>query len=274
MQRLQQHHGWSQRRTCRALNQNRSTQRYKRNATPKEDELRFLSDQFPTLGGKKIALIASRKSDAKASALEKQFYRHRFTTRAKKAVVFHPKTKEQAWPLAPNEAWSSDLTQSSLLCGRKIQWLAIIDEYSRYCILLQARQTWTGDKITKAMVKQFGETKAPQTVKLDNARLWKSAPIEALFNAENVTISLSKKASPWENSRIESFFASFHREFLSRLRFTNLSHANIAASQYREFYNEYRPHTSLSENSPLDRFQSNSTPFSTKQPREEQCDIK
>lgn len=60
-----------------------------------------------------------------------------------------------------------------------------------------------------------------------------------------IRIIQTTKASPWENAKIESFFATYHREFIKRFALIDTRQANEAASLYLELYNHQRPHSAL-----------------------------
>jgi transposase InsO family protein len=56
--------------------------------------------------------------------------------------------------------------------------------------------------------------------------------------------------SPWENAYIESFNGKFRDELLNRELFLNLVEARYVMEQWREEYNNLRPHSSLMYQTP------------------------
>ena len=58
----------------------------------------------------------------------------------------------------------------------------------------------------------------------------------------NVKQSFSRSRVPYDNSVIESFFSSFKREELYRVKYRSEYEFRTAISTYMEFYNESRPH--------------------------------
>ena len=60
-----------------------------------------------------------------------------------------------------------------------------------------------------------------------------------------VTISVSDKASPWQNGYQESFFGRFKEEFGDINRFETIGELLEAVYQYIHYYNTKRIHTSL-----------------------------
>ena len=53
------------------------------------------------------------------------------------------------------------------------------------------------------------------------------------------------QGSPWENGYIESFFDKLRDECLNREVFSNGREAQAIVENWRQEYNNYRPHSSL-----------------------------
>ena len=51
--------------------------------------------------------------------------------------------------------------------------------------------------------------------------------------------------SPWQNGFIESFNGKLRDELLNREWFRSRTEAKVLIEQWRQFYNEQRPHSSL-----------------------------
>jgi len=61
-----------------------------------------------------------------------------------------------------------------------------------------------------------------------------------------IKVSMSKKASPWENGYQESFFNNFKTELgLEFERFNTMGEFIEAIHQTINYYNQYRIHTTL-----------------------------
>ncbi len=58
------------------------------------------------------------------------------------------------------------------------------------------------------------------------------------------TSSLAKLA-PWEDAYSETFISRLRDELLNREAFANLKEAQVLAGDYREHYNQSRPHGAL-----------------------------
>ena len=59
-----------------------------------------------------------------------------------------------------------------------------------------------------------------------------------------------QKGSPWENGYVESFNGRLRDEILDRELFLSLSEARHVLDEWREEYNELRPHSGLNWRTP------------------------
>ena len=68
-----------------------------------------------------------------------------------------------------------------------------------------------------------------------------------------MTVSMSRKADPWDNAPRESFFGTLKTELIYRVKFSTREDAKVKIFEYIEmFYNRERRHSSLGYKSPVD----------------------
>ena len=65
-----------------------------------------------------------------------------------------------------------------------------------------------------------------------------------------VELRLIQPGKPIQNGFIESFHGRFRYECLNELCFSNISHARKTISEWRQDYNECRPHSTLNYQTP------------------------
>ena len=63
---------------------------------------------------------------------------------------------------------------------------------------------------------------------------------------------MSRKATPYDNACVESFFASLKKEYLYKCVFKTKAEAIAAVQFYIEFYNRKRMHSTLGYATPND----------------------
>ena len=72
------------------------------------------------------------------------------------------------------------------------------------------------------------------------------------MKANGIDISMSRKASPWENAACESFMKTLKCEEVYRTEYRNLTDAGARIGEFLEkVYNEKRLHSALDYRSPV-----------------------
>jgi transposase InsO family protein len=93
-------------------------------------------------------------------------------------------------------------------------------------------------------IKTLGHT--PKTVHTDQGSEYCSKEYTDFLTSLNITISMSKKASPWENGYQESFYNNFKTDLgLEFDRFNTMGELIEGIHQTIRYYNKQRIHTSL-----------------------------
>lgn len=147
--------------------------------------------------------------------------------------------------IGPDDVWACDITADEDENGRRLEWFAAVDEFTRECVLLDVSRVWHSPQIVAsldAVVKRF---RAPATLRTDNNTLWRSATVREWLTGKGIGPRMIRRGSPWENGHIESFFGRLRNELLVRVEFTSVRDAQFQASRWREEYNLVRPHGAL-----------------------------
>ena len=79
----------------------------------------------------------------------------------------------------------------------------------------------------------------------DNGPEFTAKAIRRWLNNVEVNTLFIERGSPWENGYIESFNGKLRDELLNREIFTTLTEAQVLIADWREDYNQFRPHSSL-----------------------------
>ena len=86
---------------------------------------------------------------------------------------------------------------------------------------------------------------APTNARSDDRPEFVSRAILRWAKAEKVDIAFIDPGKPWQNGVDESFNGKFRDECLSLEWFRNRTEAKVVIEQWRQHYNEVRPHSSL-----------------------------
>ena len=80
-----------------------------------------------------------------------------------------------------------------------------------------------------------------------------SEDFQRLLSAEGITCSMSRRGDCWDNSAVESFFASLKKDRVYRKTYPTRDAARADIFDYIEaFYNSRRRHSTLGQVSPME----------------------
>lgn len=148
-------------------------------------------------------------------------------------------------PIRPNIVWVSDFTYIKYQ-GRFIYLATIMDLYTREIIGWNISRFHNAELISGALQDALERTRAtPMYFHSDQGSEYDSNPLTTFLTNLHIQISMSQKASPWENGFQESFYSEFKMDLGQVNRFEQLGELVEAIHQTIYYYNHHRIHTSL-----------------------------
>ena len=153
-------------------------------------------------------------------------------------------------PLHQNHVWSYDFVQDRLCNGRKIRMLTMIDEYSRKCLKIQVGYNLKSDDVLEALAELFLTEGIPEYIRSDNGSEFVAKSVQDFLAKIGVKTAYITPGSPWENGFNERFNGILRDELLNGEVFYNLKEAQVMVENYRQEYNQIRPHSSLNYQPP------------------------
>jgi putative transposase len=152
-------------------------------------------------------------------------------------------------PAAPNECWSMDFVHDRLADGRPFRLLTLVDNFSRVSPAIECDFSFNGPRVV-AVLEHLKENGLPQTIKVDNGSEFISKVVDAWAHRNGVKLEFSRPGKPTDNAFIESFNGRLRQECLNQNWFLSLADARETIENWRQDYNEYRPHSSLGQQTP------------------------
>ena len=150
----------------------------------------------------------------------------------------------------PGHVWCLDFCFDSCLNGQKVKVLAVVDEFTRECLVLEAGSRMTGNGVIRVLMKAFAEKGAPQFLRCDNGPEFICQALRIWLRVQGCQSKFIDPGSPWMNGHAESFNSRLRAEMLDAEAFANLAEAQMRILVWRRFYNEERPHSSLGYSTP------------------------
>ena len=251
----------SERRACKALNQPRSTQRYI--PQPRSDEAALvrrmleLARHRPRWGYRRIAWLlrqeAWQASDTRIYRLwrreglkvpQKRRKKRRLGTRENGCIRRRAKYRDDVW------CW--DFVFDRTASGSQLKWLSIVDEHTRECLALKVDRSITSEDVIDTLAELFAMRGVPRCIRSDNGPEFIAKAVRHWLRQVDVKALYIEPGSPWENGYAESFHSRLRDEFLARECFESLSAAKLLTRQWRDDYNQLRPHSSLGYVPPIE----------------------
>jgi putative transposase len=151
---------------------------------------------------------------------------------------------------APNQSWSMDYVADGLIDGRKLRVLAIVDDYTRECLVLEVDTSLPGARVV-AVLERLAEIRGlPASITVDHGPEFESQVLDAWAYKTGVRLAFIRPGKPVDNCYIESFNGRFRDECLNEHWFLSMQHARSTIEAWRVEYNTERTHSSLDDLTP------------------------
>ena len=113
----------------------------------------------------------------------------------------------------PDQAWVSDFTYLSYQ-GKFMYLATILDAFTREVVSWNISSRHNQALITQTLIDAVNKrARSPQIFHSDQGSEYRSNHLIDILRTKNIKASMSKKSSPWENGKQESFFT--HKLFYS-----------------------------------------------------------
>ena len=250
----------SQRRVCTLLNYPRSTIRYRslRKARDKafSERVREMALAYPRFGYRRVAVMLSAGNDVvnpkrvyriwqhEQLALPKRRKRRRLGKRiqAPRSIIANK----------PNQVWSYDIIHDRLCNGRMVYCLCVIDEYTRENLAIKVAPSMRAKTVIETLEQLIQQYGTPRYIRSDNGAQFTARAVMIWLGRFYIKTAFIEPGKPWQNGFVESFHARLRDECLNMHLFNSGWEAQTLIEQWRIYYNNQRPHSSLNYQTPSD----------------------
>jgi putative transposase len=247
--------GLNQRTACALLKVSRSNLYYSHKMPVKDEPvinaMKTLSGTYPRFGSRRIRIFLQRDGI--------HLGKERCGRLWAKAGLQVPRKRRRKRvgttlrPLAPtarNSVWSYDFVYDACANGQKIKCLTVVDEYTRECLAIDVSGAIRSSRVIDVLSRLMRVHGVPRYLRSDNGPEFVSKSLLEWAVKESLQIALIDPGKPWQNGTNESFNGKFRDECLSMEWFRNRLEARVVIEDWREHYNDVRPHSSLSYQTP------------------------
>lgn len=237
---------------CRALGLARSsyyaTSRRSNESIRKENRIVELSKDKPRYGYRRITALMRREGEqANPKRVQAVRRKHGLQVRKKQRRTRRASSNDNKRLSAEygGHVWSWDFVHDQTENGASLRILSILDEYTRQCPGLRPRRSYRARDVIHVLEELISEHGAPAYIRSDNGPEFIAYAIRDWLAAHGIRTHYITPGSPWEQAYVESFHDKLRDELLNREIFANLSEAETMLEDWRNEYNDERPHSSL-----------------------------
>ena len=249
----------SERRTCRVIEQPRSTQRYrpqiKRDEPALVRQMHELVRRHPRYGYRRVwAMLRAAGWRVNRKRIWRLWKREGFKVprkqRKKRRLGSSANGITRRRPEHQDHVWAWDFIHDRDENGRPLKWFALVDEYTRECLALEVERSMTALDVIDIRSQVILIRGVPEHIRSDNGPEFIARAIRRYLEKANVGTLYIEPGAPWENGYAESFFSRLRDEFLNCELFADLRQAKELGGAWLTGYNHHRPHSSLGYRTP------------------------
>jgi len=223
-----------------------------------EKKVLNLRHRYPDWGGRKLKKLltnSGEKSVPSASTITEILRRN--------SLLDEPSKSSQKWIRfehnKPNDLWQMDFKGHFQLLKGRCHPLTVIDDHSRFNLVLKACARETRQEVTHALIEAFERYGLPDRMTMDNGSPWGHkvkgfTKLTVWLMDVGIKVSHSRPYHPQTQGKDERFHRTLKKEVLSRQNFSHLQACQKMFECWSDTYNYVRPHHALSLEVPATRY--------------------
>jgi transposase InsO family protein len=161
----------------------------------------------------------------------------------------------------PNDLWQMDFKgHFAIRTGQRCHPLTILDDHSRFVVCLKACEHERTDIVQQHLTSVFRQYGLPLRMTMDNGAPWgndavhRDTPLTVWLRRLGVKVSHSRPYHPQTQGKDERFHRTLKTELLRGRFFDAFSSVQPVFDNYRDVYNQRRPHRAIGLETPIRRY--------------------
>jgi transposase InsO family protein len=160
----------------------------------------------------------------------------------------------------PNEMWQSDFIHWRLVDGTDVEILNWLDDHSRYLLSCTVHRPVRGDDVVAVFLAAIDDYGPPASTLTDNGSVYTSRftggrnAFEYVLPLLGVRQKNGSPGHPQTQGKTERFHQTLQRWLRARPTASSAAQLQRQLDQFREHYNEQRPHRALHRRTPGDAY--------------------
>ena len=160
----------------------------------------------------------------------------------------------------PNDLWQMDFKGHFETTRNRCYPLTVLDDHSRYSIVLKALDCEKEKSTKKALIEGFERYGIPDRMTMDNGNPWGNrrgggySSFTIWLMELDIGVSHSRPYHPQTQGKDERFHRTLKTEVIEGVPYKSLSDCQRAFDSWREIYNYERPHEALEMQVPASKY--------------------
>ncbi len=158
----------------------------------------------------------------------------------------------------PNAMWQIDIFTFQLKRLYRVYLIGIVDDHSRFIVGWGLYRQQTAEAVLEVLKGAIGQWGAPREILSDNGRqfvAWRGETrFQRVLKQQGIQHVRSAPHHPMTLGKIERFWQTLWREYLSEAVFASFADACRRLEHWIQYYNHQRPHQGIDGACPADRF--------------------
>ena len=247
--------GLSLTKACEVFHVARSMMTYTSRLDDKDavviDCMAALSQANPRYGYRRVRVLLGREGKHMSARRA-----HRLWNKAGLQV---PKKRRRRVPVrtarptpanGANHVWCYDFVHDACANGQQFKCLTVVDEYTRECLAIDVASSIRSERVIAVLARLITVHGPPAFVRSDNGPEFIAQAVQDWLKEEGIETAYIAPGKPWQNGLNESFNGKLRDECLDMEWFPTRREAVVVIEQYRQQYNDVRPHSSLGYRTP------------------------
>ena len=151
-----------------------------------------------------------------------------------------------------NQVWSSDITYIPMRHGF-MYLVAVIDWFSRYVLAWRLSNTLDG-LFCRTALQEALRTAKPEIFNTDQGAQFTSESFVAILQSAGVRVSMDGRGRALDNIFVERLWRTVKYEDIYLRDYDSVPELEAGLRAYFRFYNQERPHQSLSYRTPKEAY--------------------
>lgn len=162
------------------------------------------------------------------------------------------------------ELWQMDVMgRVRLADGTELSVVTGIDDHSRFCVIAKLVRRATSEAVCRALTDGLSRHGVPESILTDNGKVFTGrfstskslVRFDRICHENGIRHLLTAPYSPTTSGKIERLHKTMRREFFNKHVFETVEEAQAALDDWVNEYNSERPHQSIGDQPPSERFQ-------------------